>query len=68
MSKEDIIEKHLDDAGEVILHVECGDKLEIHKHDTRLNGNHIIVDKDEERHIVFYDSITAFDVHESGWE
>lgn len=66
--KKNIIKDQFDETGELILHVACGDKMEIHQHDTQLYDDYLIVDKEEERHVVFYDSVTAFDVHESGWE
>lgn len=65
--KKSILKQHFDEAGELIIHTSSGDKLEIHQHDTEIRGDYLIVDKEEERHVVFYDSVVGFDVHESGW-
>lgn len=68
MGKKEVIKEHFEECGEVILHSRCGDQLEIHLHDTELKDNHVLVDKGEERHVLFYSDISAVDVHESGWE
>lgn len=60
------IEKYLDECGEAMVYTSDGEKFELHGHDTSLEDCHILIDKDEEKHVVDYEHITSLDVHESG--
>lgn len=62
----DCIQKYLDDCGEVMVYTAAGEMFELHGHDTSFEDCHILIDKDEEKHVVSYDNITSLDVHESG--
>ena len=65
MNKE-CIETYLEDCGEVMVYTCGGEKFELHLHDVELKDCHILIDKDEEKHVIAYDHITSLDVHESG--
>jgi hypothetical protein len=62
----DCIENYLDSCGEVMVYMCDGESFELHQHDTQLKNCHILIDKDEEKHVVDYDHIVSLDVHESG--
>lgn len=63
-----IIEKYLGDCGEVLIYTCDGETFELHQHDTELENTHILIDKDEEKHVIDYEHVVSLDVHESGRE
>jgi hypothetical protein len=62
----DCIVNYLNSCGEVMVYMCDGESFELHQHDTQLKNCHILIDKDEEKHVVDYDHIVSLDVHESG--
>lgn len=64
----DCFETFYKEYDELILHLKCGEKFEVHSHDVELKDCHIVNDKDEDGTVIPYDSIVAVDWHESGWE
>lgn len=63
-----IVEKYLDECGEVQVYTCDGEVFELHQHDVDLYHNHILIDKDEEKHVIDYNHVVSLDVHESGRE
>ena len=68
MMNKNTIEDYLGECGEVQIYTCDGEKFELHQHDTELKGFHILIDKDEEKHVIDYDHVVSLDVHESGRE
>lgn len=64
----DCFRKFYEEYHELILHLKCGEKFEVHCHDVELEDCHIVNDKGEDGTAIPYDSIVAVDWHESGWE
>lgn len=64
----DYVKKYLDECGEVMVYTCDGEMFELHQHDTECKKNHILIDKDESKHLVDYEHIVSLDVHESGRE
>jgi len=63
-----IIESYLNECGEVQIYTCDGEVFELHQHDTEMNNSHILIDKDEEKHVIDYEHVVSLDVHESGRE
>lgn len=49
-----------------MIYTSDGESFELHNHDTETKACHILIDKDEEKHVIAYDHIVSLDVHESG--
>jgi len=62
----DCIQRYLDSCGEVMVYTCDGESFELHQHDTSIENCHVLIDKDEEKHLVDYEHIVSLDVHESG--
>ena len=60
------IENYFDECGEIMVYTCDGESFELHQHDTDFEDCHIVIDKDEEKHLIGYDHIVSVDVHESG--
>lgn len=66
MINKETVRGYLDRCGEVMVYTCDGESFEVHQHDTSLQESHILIDKDEKKHVVSYEAIASLDVHESG--
>jgi hypothetical protein len=70
MADYEALKSSLDKYGEVMIRIDTGEKLELHKHNVRFDDNtkEIIVDASTETYWISADKVSYYWIHKEGIE